>query len=115
MCVVSMISDYYRDRWDPRPWVVPYPDVYPLPFPGDNRPVRPEDLFPSIDMSKISREELEQLKRDVQEMKELLKRAKKYDEDTGQPDCQMDQKVALLRKIAEAVGVNLDDVFGETK
>lgn len=113
MCVVSMVSDHYRDKWIPRPWVVPPSDVYP--FPGDNRPIRPEEIFPSIDKSKISREEFEQLKREVQEMKELLKRAKKYDEDTGQPDCQMDQKVALLRKIAEAVGVNLNDVFGEAK
>lgn len=51
------------------------------------------------------------LKRDVEEMKTLLKRAKKYDEDNGEPDCEMADKIAFLRRVAAAVGVSLTDVF----
>lgn len=59
----------------------------------------------------ITREEFDALKRDVLEMKELLKRAKKYDEDNGEPDCEMEEKVALVRKVCELVGVNIDDIL----
>jgi hypothetical protein len=59
----------------------------------------------------ISREEFDALKKEVLDMKELLKRAVEYDKRTGQPDCHMDEKVAMLKKVAEAVGVSLDDVF----
>ena len=44
-------------------------------------------------------------------MKELLKAAKKFDEATGQPDCEMKEKVDLLRKIAKMVGVDFEEVL----
>lgn len=44
-------------------------------------------------------------------MKELLKRAKKYDEDNGEPNCEMADKVAVLKRVAELVGVSLDEIF----
>lgn len=92
MCVVSMIGDHYGER---------FPQQYPgvIQTTGTN-------IY-----QYISREEFEQLKRDVLEMKELLKKAKIYDEEHGEPDCQKDEKIALLRKIAELVGVDLEDVF----
>lgn len=58
-----------------------------------------------------TREELDALKREIQELKELLKAAKKYDEATGQRDCEMAQKIELLTKLASLVGVDLSDVF----
>jgi hypothetical protein len=64
-------------------------------------------------MPQITRKEFDALRREVMQMKELLKRAKKYDEEHGEPDCEMDDKVAILRKIASLVGVNLDDVLKE--
>lgn len=51
------------------------------------------------------------LKRAVEDMKKLLKRAKKYDEDNHEPDCEIDDKVELLRKVAKFVGVSLEDVL----
>lgn len=89
MCAVSMVLDHYQDKWnDPlRHWV-----FNPSPF-------------------EVSREEFEALKKEVLEMKELLKRAKKYDADNNQPDCEIDEKVALVRKVAELVGVDLDDII----
>jgi hypothetical protein len=99
MCVVSMIGDHYRDKWEPK-----YPDWVKWPEP--TRTVQPFNPIPVI-----TRQEFDDLKREVLEMKELLKRAKAYDEQNNEPDCEMDDKVALLRKIAALVGVSLDDVL----
>lgn len=100
MCVVSMIGDYYNDKFRPQPW---YPQ----------QPLQP--LNPSIPMefnlNVITREEFDALKRDVAEMKELLKRAKIYDEKNNEPDCEVDEKMEVLRKVAKMVGISLDDVI----
>lgn len=45
-------------------------------------------------------------------MKALLKRAKAYDEKNGEPNCEMDEKMAILRKVADMVGIKLDDILG---
>lgn len=60
----------------------------------------------------VSQSDFEALRKEVQELKELLKAAKKFDEATGQPDCQMDEKVKLIKAIAKLVGVDIGDVFG---
>lgn len=51
------------------------------------------------------------MKAEVAELKELLLAAKKYDEATGQKDCEMEEKIELLRKIGDALGISLDEVF----
>ena len=61
----------------------------------------------------VSREEFDELKRQVEDMLEILKVAKLYDEENGEPDCAMDEKVGILRKVAELVGVDLSEVFGK--
>lgn len=68
-------------------------------------------IFPPA--PEVSRADFDALKREVEEMKKLLLRAKKYDEETGQPDCEMEDKVALLKKVAQLVGVDLSEVFGK--
>ena len=93
MCVVSMVGDHYADKW--RDWA---------PTPGIAHPAPPQG---------VRRDEFDQFRRDVEEMKKLLKRAKEYDERNGEPDCEIDEKMALLRRVAEAVGVSLDDVIGK--
>ena len=93
MCVVSMIGDHYREKWEPQ-------------FPQN-----PGQIYQTLPYNPPSRYEFGELKKEVLEMKELLKRAKKYDEETGQKDCEMEDKVALLKKVAEMVGVSLDDIF----
>lgn len=94
MCSVSMVGDHYHNKWLP---MVPNPLLDPPDW--------------SIEPP-VSRAEFDALKREVEEMRELLKRAKKYDEDNGEPDCEMADKVALLRKVADAVGVDLSEIFG---
>lgn len=88
MCVVSMIGDHYSDKWkQPN-----YQQIF--------------STFPEV-----SRHEFEALKKEVLEMKELLKKAVEYDKKNNEPACEIEEKVALLKKIAELVGVDLKDIL----
>lgn len=98
MCVVSMIGDHYSDKWKDK-WNNPLNPFMPT-------PLKPFTGF-------VSKEEFDALKKEVQEMKELLERAVEYDKRTNQPHCEMEEKVALLKKVAEAVGVDLSEIFGK--
>jgi len=91
-----MVGDFYRDTWQPKPW------FHNFGTSGGGV---------TLQLPSITREEFDELKRQVLEMKELLKRAKDYDERNGEPECEVDDKMELLRKIAAAVGVNIDDVL----
>jgi hypothetical protein len=101
MCTVSNIGDYGRREWDE--WIKypgklnPVPGYYPQPV-----------VTPPKD---ITREEFEALKKRVEALHELLLAAKKYDEQTDQPHCEADDKVAVIKKIAEYFGVDMKDVF----
>ena len=96
MCTVSNVGD----GWARRSKKV-YPWVYPPTTPYDPNP------------SSVSKEEFDKLKKEVEGLKELLKAAKKFDEETGQPDCEMDEKVELIKKVAELVGVDMKEVFSK--
>jgi len=96
MCTMSMVGDHYRD------W---FPERYPGWFPAPNQTI------PTIP-SDVTRQEFEALKQAVEDMKKLLLRTKEYDERNGEPDCEMDEKVALLKQVAKLVGVDLAEVFG---
>lgn len=96
MCVVSMIVDDWYDRWKkPNPYQWIQPDQ-PWPW----KPSGP------------SQEEVDALRREVDILKEQIKRAQKYDKDNGEPDCsEKPDKVAAIRKVIEALGLNPDDVL----
>lgn len=105
MCVVSMIGDHYRDKWAP---ILPGPASPMVPF----APISP---FRGLIEPEVSRQEFDDLKKEVLEMKALLKRAIKYDKDNHQAGCEIDDKMGFLRKVAAIVGVSLDDVLGKKK
>ena len=88
-----MVGGYYDDKW--------------------TRPGTGGTDYPAIinNPNSASKEDLEKLRQEVIEMKELLKRALKYDEDNKEPHCEMDDKVATLKKVAELVGVDLKDLL----
>lgn len=86
MCVVSMVMDHYTEKWATL-------DV------------------PTYTYSAPSRVEFDELKKEVLEMKELLRKAKIYDVENNQADCEKEDKVALVKKIAEMVGVDLTDLL----
>jgi hypothetical protein len=88
MCVVSMIGDHFHDKWNQPPYNQYWQDL-----------------------SKITRQEFDALKKEVEEMKELLKKAKLYDEKNNEPNCEIEEKIKTLKKIAELMGVDLNDVL----
>ncbi len=104
MCVLSMIGDDYNNNWPTNP-LNPY----------KNTPVNPFNDHPVVELhlNKITRDEFDALKKEVEALRDLLKAAKIYDEATGQKDCEMGDKVALIKKLAELVGVDLEDIFNK--
>lgn len=101
--MVSNIGDGWADKFPKDYPTFPYPKK----IPGGHEIVWPTDS--------VSKQDFDALKKEVQELKKLLKAAKKFDEATGQPDCHMDEKVKLIKAIAELVGVDLGDVFEQPK
>ncbi len=69
----------------------------------------------NVRFSGIEKAELDALRKEVLELKELLMAAKKFDAATGQPDCEMDAKVKLIKELAKLFGIDLGDVFGGAK
>lgn len=101
MCSVSNVGDIYARRWaNPPSW----PPIQP----GGGA-----SSAPVFVQSWPTQAEFDALKAEVLEMKELLKAAKAQDIADGIPDCEMEDKVAILKKVAEMVGVDLAEVFGK--
>ncbi len=100
MCVSSAIGDEWSKQWPHRhTW---FPD--PLPHPA---------IPPGIGVwpTHPTRQEFDELKREMEELKKLLSAAKQFDESTGQPDCTMEEKIDLIRRVAAYVGVDMKDVL----
>lgn len=101
MCAVSFVGDSYKRH---------FVDIYPkgpIGWPVSGR------YQPNVPYGP-TQAEFDELKKKVEEMIALLKAARQYDVLTGQADCQMEEKMAFLRKIAALVGVNLDEAaFGK--
>ena len=87
MCVVSNIGDSWRTGLPSR-----WPNVDPL-------------------IPRIPTRDLESLKKEIEELRLLLLAAKKFDNETGQAKCETEDKVALIKRLAEALGVDMSDVF----
>ncbi len=103
MCVYSMISDHYAGKWLGR-ICKPY-KVNPEPYVFPGWPT----AIPAV-QPLVAKEDLDEIKREVAELKELLKKSRKYDEKTGQPDCGLEDKKKLLRELAERLGVDLGEL-----
>lgn len=93
MCVYSMIVDHYYDKW--KPYVpLPGPDIVPLPY----TPSIPTLPAPS---PKIPTQA------EIDEFYKLLERARQYDREHQQPDCELEEKRQKLLKLAEELGVEI--------
>ena len=100
MCVVSMIIDYSH-KWFPQ-----QPAVWPPQTPYVPVPTAPQPNHIPVPMP-YQGPTLEQF----EELLKLLRAGKRFDEATGQPDCELEAKKNLLRKVAEQLGVELTDDF----
>jgi hypothetical protein len=88
-----MVADHFITKWIPAPEPV-LPGVVPaIPMPTTWPPVAPY-VGPTREQ--------------VQELIELLKAAKRIDEATGQPDCELDAKKQLLRQMAKHLGLDVE-------
>lgn len=86
MCVTSMIYDHYRDKWGHPPYIYPPTWIVPAPQPS---PPTPEE---------------------INEFHKLLNRARQWDKDHGQPDCELEEKRQKLKGLADQLGVAIDFV-----
>lgn len=116
MCVYSNCGDYWRDRTVPEkwPWVPQNPDVWPEPSVDPS--TDPFEIYKKVKEAvapelPITREEFNELKKAVEEIHKLLKAAKKYDEEMGEPNCEKEEKIELIKKMAKMVGVDISDVL----
>lgn len=111
MCIVSIVGDYYKDKWWPN-GIPNLPILPPQPYTDieDWRKTATTDIKIKL-QDTVTQDEFEKLKKEVEEMKVLLQKAKDIDKATGQPDCEMESKVALLEAVAKAIGVDLGDIF----
>lgn len=115
MCVVSMIGDHYNDHFKDYEKIFIPQHRQPITDPSGNIqfPIVNE---PNVNSLKgIGRDEFESLKKEVEHMKKLLIKAKLYDEQNNEPNCEIEEKMEFLRKVADLVGINLDDVIGKSK
>lgn len=99
MCAVSNVGDAYYKRW-----TIPQPHPQPIPQPW------PQPSVIAV-QPPITRAEFDALRAEVLEMKELLRAAKAEDVANGTPDCEMADKLEVLRAVAKMVGVDLEDVL----
>jgi len=88
---------------------------FPQKWPGFVPSVPPPGQSPVIIQPGPSQSDFDALRAEVEELKKLLKAAKDFDAKTGQPHCEMDAKVKLIKEIAKLVGVDLGDVFESEK
>lgn len=63
----------------------------------------------------VPQADFDALKKEVEGLKKLLQAAKAFDDATGQPHCEIDEKVKLIKAVARLVGVDLGDVFEQGK
>lgn len=106
MCVYSLVTDHYTDKW--RPFVTPVVPYDPGCLPPQSQP----DWATIFAPKPLTKEEIEDFRKDVAEFKTLLERAREYDRRTGQPDCELDSKKKLIKAIAAALGLDVSFIDG---
>lgn len=88
MCVVSMIMDHYGDRWGQPP--------YRFPQIGTGTVIV---LPPTVE--------------EITEFRRLLDRAREYDRKHNEPDCEMEEKRAKVKALADELGIQIDFINDE--
>lgn len=88
MCVVSMVMDHYRERWDPQ-----RTGIYPTTFPQ----IQTVTFTPPVQITQA----------EVDEFRRLLERAREYDKRNNEPDCELDEKKQAIMTIGKLLGLDL--------
>lgn len=89
MCVVSMVTDHYIEKWTP---YVQYPTgIF-------------TSSAPTVTIVQSPTAE------EVAEFRRLLDRAREYDKRMNEPDCELDSKRQTLKTLAAQLGVDISFV-----
>lgn len=88
MCTVSGLFDTFHERWNNPTFHDPWsnPSQWPSPALGPTIPTQEE----------------------IDEFRDLLEKARQWDRDHGEPDCEMEEKRQKLKDLAEELGVEID-------
>jgi len=110
----------------PPPWIRSFPARYPH-FPLRSRAriqSHPQssisDQTPqtssaaSIDIDNDNDNDNDNFCEEIDELKSFLISARRFDTTGAQPDYVLDEKIALIRYVAELVDIDVDQVFGAT-
>ncbi len=92
MCTVSMVTDYWNQN-------------------DRNKYNGIAQGIGGLNYNPVSRAEFEQLRKEMLELKELLKSAKAYDVATNQHNCEKEENVKVLIRIAKALDIDFEDIF----
>lgn len=94
MCTVSMINDHFSDKWN-----------------GFKTYTTDSTRIDSVS-TPLTDEEIRLLRelvlRDMPEFKALLERARQYDIDNGEPDCELEEKKQRVLELADELGIEID-------
>ena len=100
MCVYSMVVDHYHDKWAPYvpyyPTVPAWPAVPNIPLPLPTITITP--VTPQVTAAEIA------------EFRQLLDRARQYDKEHNEPDCDLQEKKDALKIIADRLGIDVSFV-----
>jgi hypothetical protein len=96
MCVYSMIADSFEDRWKfkyepPKLPETPTVQIYP-------------PIVTKQDLDSLR----EELKKEIEILKGLLVKAKVYDAENKEPDCELEDKKKRLKEIAQGWGLDIE-------
>lgn len=99
MCVVSMVTDHYRDEWQKR--VIPLTPGGITGIPNSIPwQIGTQGQFIPHAVPGITAEEIAEFRR-------LLARAREYDARNNEPSCEMKEKQDALIAVAKALGVKI--------
>lgn len=106
MCFVSNVLDYGRQLWPHPPYVVPVSPIVPIvPWEGEDptgiRKV-PPTMTPRVTKTPTPEE--------WEAFRELIEKARKFDEIANQPDCEDPEKVSWLEVMLEVMKERLDEL-----
>lgn len=99
MCVVSMVSDHYIDRWYPNTTGTQPNTIDPARFKDFLNQLNPPPAPPTPE--------------EINEFRRLLERAREYDKRNSQPDCELEAKKQTLRTLAEFWGIDISFIEAE--
>lgn len=109
MCAVSAVGDSWarRDSWPNYPSAIPWAPTVDTAV---------ELIRISNEFAKYKKEheaKYAKLLGDFKKMRQELEEAKTHDIREGNPDCEMDAKVAAIKKIAEVLNESLGTIFNK--